>query len=108
MKKLTLILVIASLAPVLASAQSSGSFSYGTGNSFTGTTGCVLVNNRGAISGGQQCSQSSLGGTSFACSTNADCTSIFGSNSGATCDLTTNTCQLPAGGGNCIGHASAG
>jgi hypothetical protein len=108
MKRLVLILAIAALTPVLASAQSSGSFSYGTGNNFTGTTGCALVSSSGAITGGQQCSQSSLGGTSFTCSTNADCTSIFGSNSGATCNLGTNTCQLPASGGNCIGHASAG
>ena len=101
------VLAIAALAPTLASAQSSGSFSYGTGNKYTNNTGCVLMSN-GSINGGQQCSMASLGGTSFTCSTDADCTGIFGSNSGATCNLGTNTCQLPASAGNCIGSASAG
>ena len=91
-----------------AFAQSSGSFSYGTGNNFTGTTGCMLVSNSGAISGGQQCSQSSLGGTSFACTNDSQCTAIFGSNSGATCDPVALTCVLPPKAGDCIGHASAG
>src|SRR5260370_26926916 len=67
-----------------AFAQSSGSFSYGTGN--TGTTGCALVSSSGAITGGQQCSKST-GETGFTCTTAADCTTIFGSNSGATCNL---------------------
>src|SRR5712691_7663681 len=91
-----------------AFAQSSGSFSYGTGNNFTGTTGCMLVSNSGDISGGQQCSQSSLDSSSFTCSTNADCTAIFGSNSGATCNLNIATgissCALPPAAGDCIGH----
>jgi hypothetical protein len=109
MRKLVLILAVAALTPVLASAQSSGSFSYGTG---TGATGCVLMSN-GSISGGQQCSKSSLGGTSFTCSTNSDCLSIFGSNSGATCNNPTGganagTCQLPPSSGDCIGSAVAG
>jgi hypothetical protein len=109
MKKLVLILVVLALTPVLASAQSSGSFSYGTGN--TGTTACALVSTSGAITGGQQCSQST-GDTGFTCTTNADCTTIFGSNSGATCNLNsvtgTSTCALPPNAGDCIGKASAG
>jgi hypothetical protein len=32
------------------------------------------VSSRGAITGGQPCSQSSLGGASFTCSPNGDCT----------------------------------
>ena len=85
MKKLILILAGATLIPALANAQTSGSFTYGTGNAFTGTTGCVLMSN-GSISGGQQCSVSSTSGTSFACTTDTDCLSILGSNSGATCN----------------------
>jgi hypothetical protein len=55
MKKLCLILAVAVLTPVLASAQSSGSFSYATtGNNFVG---CTLSNN-GTISGGYQCQSS--------------------------------------------------
>jgi len=55
MKKLCLILAVAVLTPVLASAQSSGSFSYATtGNNFVG---CTLSNN-GTISGGNQCQSS--------------------------------------------------
>jgi hypothetical protein len=112
MKKVLLILAIAVLVPALAKGQGSGSFSYGTGNTFTGTTGCVLMGN-GAISGGQQCSVSSLGGTSFSCSNNSDCTAMFGSNSGATCNNPTGvagagTCQLPPSSGDCIGSAVAG
>ncbi len=94
-----------------AFAQSSGSFSYGTGNSFTGTTGCALVSSSGAITGGQQCSQST-GDTGFTCTTAADCTTIFESNSRATCNLNPltgiSTCALPPAAGDCIGHASAG
>lgn len=112
MKKLFLIMAAATLMPALSNAQSSGSFTYGTGNAFTGTTGCVLMSN-GSISGGQQCSVSSTGGTSFACTTDTDCLSILGSNSGATCNnptggTNTGTCQLPASGGTCIGSAKAG
>jgi hypothetical protein len=55
MKKLCLILALAALTPVLASAQSSGSFSYATtGDNFVG---CTLSNN-GTISGGYQCQSS--------------------------------------------------
>jgi hypothetical protein len=55
MKKLCLILAMAVLTPVLASAQSSGSFSYATtGDNFVG---CTLSNN-GTISGGYQCQSS--------------------------------------------------
>jgi len=55
MKKLCLMLAVAVLTPVLASAQSSGSFSYATtGNNFVG---CTLSNN-GVISGGNQCQSS--------------------------------------------------
>jgi hypothetical protein len=112
MKKLLLILTVVALTPVLASAQSSGSFSYGTGNSFTGATGCVLMSN-GSITGGQQCSVSSTGGVTNACTVDSDCLSIYGSNSGATCNnptggIGTGTCHLPASGGTCIGVAKAG
>jgi len=107
MKKLVLILAVAVSMPALVSAQSSGSFSYGTTNTKAGTTGCVLMSN-GSISGGQQCSVSSLGGTSFSCTNDSQCTAIFGSNSGATCNPVTLTCQLPPTSGNCIGSASAG
>lgn len=55
MKKLCFILAMVVLTPVLAYAQSSGSFSYSTtGNNFVG---CTLSNN-GAISGGYQCQSS--------------------------------------------------
>ncbi len=55
MKKLCLILAAVVLTPVLANAQSSGSFSYATtGNNFVG---CTLSNN-GTISGGYQCQSS--------------------------------------------------
>jgi hypothetical protein len=55
MKKLCLMLAVAVLTPVLASAQSSGSFSYATtGNNYVG---CTLSTN-GAISGGHQCQSS--------------------------------------------------
>jgi hypothetical protein len=55
MKKLCLMLAVAVLTPVLASAQSSGSFSYATtGNNFVG---CTLSNN-GTITGGNQCQSS--------------------------------------------------
>jgi len=112
MRKLCLFLAVVVLTPALANAQSSGSFTYGTGNSITGTTGCVLMSN-GSISGGQQCSVSSTAGQSFVCTTDADCLSLFGSNSGATCNnptggTNTGTCQLPASGGTCIGSAKAG
>ena len=112
MKKLFLIIAAAVLMPALADAQSSGSFTYGTGNAFTGTTGCVLMSN-GSIKGGQQCSVSSTSGTSFACTTDNDCLDILGSNSSATCNnptggTNTGTCQLPASGGTCIGSAKAG
>jgi len=53
MRKLFLILAVAVLLPALASAQSSGSFTY----SNTGSTlNCVLSEN-GAITGGQICQQ---------------------------------------------------
>jgi hypothetical protein len=112
MKNLLLILAVVVLTPALASAQSSGSFSYGTGNASTGTTGCVLMSN-GSISGGQQCSVSSSGGVTNTCTVDGDCLSIYGSNSGATCNnptggTGTGTCQLPASGGTCIGVAKAG
>src|SRR5258707_5593701 len=55
MRKLCLILAVVVLTPVLANAQSSGSFSYSTtGNNFTG---CTLSDN-GSISGGYQCQSS--------------------------------------------------
>lgn len=112
MKRILLALTCLCFAAGMARAQSSGSFSYGTGNQFTGTTGCQLLQN-GSISGGQQCSKSSLGGTSFVCTTNQDCLSIFGSNSGATCNnptggTNTGSCALPADSGTCIGSANAG
>src|SRR5215813_12023515 len=103
MRKVLLILACFCIASGTAWAQSSGSFSYGTGN--TGVTGCVLMSN-GSISGGQQCSVSTLGGTDFTCTTNTDCTNIFGSNSGATCNA--GLCQLPPSAGDCIGSAKAG
>jgi hypothetical protein len=52
MKKLVFALAVAALAPCLANAQSSGSFSYGN----TGGTHCVLNGNNGAITGGATCS----------------------------------------------------
>ena len=52
MKKLLLILAVVVCTPVLANAQSSGSFSYGN----TGGTHCVLNSQNGAITGGQICS----------------------------------------------------
>src|SRR5262245_39902412 len=103
MQKILLALAGFCIASGVARAQSRGRFSYGTGN--TGTTGSVLMSN-GSISGGQQCSVSSLGNTDFTCSTNTDCTNIFGSNSGATCNA--GLCQLPPSAGDCIGTAKAG
>lgn len=52
MKKLCLIFGVAALMPALASAQSSGSFTYGN----TGGTHCVLSSQNGAITGGATCS----------------------------------------------------
>lgn len=55
MQRLLCILGLALLLPVLACAQSSGSFSYSTtGNDFVGCT----LNTNGAISGGYQCQSS--------------------------------------------------
>jgi len=85
MKRLFLILAAAILTPVLASAQSSGSFSYGN----TGGTHCVLSGNNGAITGGATCSSgvdctalgcSPIPATSgVACTTDSDCTANNGS-----------------------------
>jgi hypothetical protein len=86
MKMLGSAFAIASLIGPAAFAQSSGSFTYGTGNAFTGTTGCALVSSSGAISGGQQCSVASTAGINLTCSVDADCLNIYGSNSGATCN----------------------
>jgi hypothetical protein len=112
MKKVLLILAVAVMVPALAKGQSSGSFSYGSFGTGPNDTACALVSSNGSITGGQQCSMSSLGGTSFACTTNSDCTAMFGSNSGATCNNPTNgtntgTCQLPPTSGDCIGSAHA-
>ncbi|OLC99609.1 MAG: hypothetical protein DMG35_06745 [Acidobacteria bacterium] len=105
MKKLLLILAVAVLTPALASAQSSGNFTYGTsGNS----TNCVLNKNNGAIGGGALCSANSLGGVTFACTTDADCTSILGSNSGATCNTTLGQCVFPTPQTNCGGNFYSG
>jgi len=53
MKRLSLILAIAVLTPVLGFAQSSGNFSYSTtGNNFVG---CTLSSSNGTISGGFDC-----------------------------------------------------
>jgi hypothetical protein len=104
---------IASLIAPAAFAQSSGSFSYGTGNASTGTTGCALVSSNGSISGGQQCSVASTAGINLTCTVDADCLNVYGSNSGATCNDPTGvvgagTCALPASTGDCIGSAKAG
>lgn len=80
MKKLLLILAVVVVTPALASAQSSGSFSYGTYS-----TACVLQSN-GTITGGETCDQK--------CVLNNDGT----------------TSCTPSGGPttNCIGSAVAG
>ena len=83
-------------------AQSSGNFTYGSYS----TTNCVLNYSNGSIGGGDYCSANSLGGVTFACTTNADCTSILGSNSGATCNA--GTCVFPTPGTNCGGNFYAG
>src|SRR5213594_2240102 len=93
-------------------AQSSGSFTYGTGNANTGLTGCALVTSSGAIKGGQQCSKFASAGN-FACTLDSDCAAILGSNSGATCNNPTGatnagTCVVPESTGDCIGSAKAG
>jgi hypothetical protein len=110
MKKLSFILAIAVLTPVLASAQSSGNFTYGTtGN----TTGCVLLSN-GALSGGVSNCSVSAGAENFVCTSNQDCLDILGSNSSATCNnpsggANTGTCQLPnTGTAPCNGMVQAG
>src|SRR5215813_10303075 len=55
MKRLLFILAIVVLTPVMAFAQSSGNFSYGTtGNNYVGCT----LSSGGAISGGFECQQS--------------------------------------------------
>ncbi len=89
-----------------AFGQSSGNFTYGTsGNS----TNCVLNKANGAIGGGGAlCSANSLGGVTFSCTTDADCTSILGSNSGATCNTTLGTCVFPTPQTNCGGNFYAG
>jgi hypothetical protein len=142
MKKLAMTVSLSLFVACSAWAQSSGSFAYGTGNSFTGDTACTLLSN-GKLHGGQQCIVSSLGtgadtttpcpaapatcaglvggnstcdlatgfcteSTLFSCTTNSDCTAIYGSNSGATC--VSGSCQLPTspnGANDCIGNAQA-
>ncbi len=105
MKKLCLILAVVALTPVLANAQSSGNLTYGTSGN---TTNCVLNQKSGAISGGALCSANSLGGVTFTCATDADCTSILGSNSGATCNLALGQCVFPTPQTNCGGNFYAG
>src|SRR5215472_9385259 len=80
MKRLLFILAIVVLTPVLAFAQSSGNFSYGTtGNNYVGCT----LSSGGAISGGFECQQS--------CTLNPDGTS---------------SCTTASG--QCMGNAVAG
>jgi hypothetical protein len=105
MKKLLLILAVVVLAPALASAQSSGNFTYGTSGY---STNCVLNKNNGAVGGGALCSANSLGGVTFACTADADCTSILGSNSGATCNTALGQCVFPTPATNCGGNFYAG
>src|SRR5215813_9846507 len=80
MKRLLFILAIVVLTPVMAFAQSSGNFSYGTtGNNYVGCT----LSSGGAISGGFECQQS--------CTLNPDGTS---------------SCTTASG--QCMGNAVAG
>jgi len=70
MKKLILIFAVAVLTPALASAQSSGNFTYGSNSA---TMRCVLNNNNtGSITGGQTCSL----GAGPSCTTDADCANL--------------------------------
>lgn len=113
MKKLCLLLAVAAVIPALASAQSSGNFTYGTtGN----TTGCVLKHN-GGLSGGTSNCGISVGASTFACTGNQDCLNILGSNSGASCsgaggacllntDCASGVCVLGTAGGTCAGNCT--
>lgn len=104
MKKSCLILALLVLTPVLAYAQSSGNFTYGT--NATGNTACVL-DSHGKISGGASSCSVSGGASTFTCNTDSDCTSILGSNSGASC--VGGFCTLPnSGTDGCMGNVTAG
>jgi len=106
MKRIFGFLTVAAFAGMLfaanAFAQSSGNFTYGT----TGNTmGCVLLKN-GSLSGGTSNCAISTGASTFMCTTDADCTAILGSNSGATC--VNGFCHEPnPGTGGCIGSLQA-
>jgi hypothetical protein len=104
MKKIYITLAISMLFAVSAMAQSSGNFSYGTSG---GSLNCTMDNN-GVISGGALCSTNSTGGVTVSCLSDADCLGYYGSNSGATCNLGTDTCVLPAANTNCGGNFYAG
>ena len=70
------VLAIAALAPALASAQSSGNFTYGSNSK---SQHCVLNNNNtGSITGGQPCTL----GAGPSCTVDADCTALL---AGAVC-----------------------
>ena len=80
--------------------QGAGSFSYGTGNSITGTTACMM-NKSGVITGGQECRRSSLGLTEFSPLTAcpvlpATCATATG-NPAAVCDPNTAACGVGIG-----------
>ena len=105
MRKFCLLLFVAALVPTLARSQSSGNFTYGTSGN---ATNCQLSSKTGAISSGAECSTNSLGGVTFACTTDADCTSILGSNSGAACNTALGQCIFPTPQTNCGGNFYAG
>jgi len=98
MKKLLLILAVVVCTPALASAQASGSFTYGTGGANgvngNGVVGCVL-DNHGTITGGgnNTCVVSSTGvcpvDTGPACTTNAQCAAVppFNTCVSGTCEV---------------------
>jgi hypothetical protein len=101
---LTLALLVAISATGTALAQSSGNFTYGT--NATSNTACVM-DSKGVISGGVSSCSVSAGSSNFACTNDSDCTSILGSNSGATC--VGGFCTLPnTGTAGCIGSVNAG
>ena len=81
MKRLCLILAVVVLTPVLAYAQSSGNFTYGTQTS--NHNGTCSLSDKGVIQGGEQCVSS--------CTIDA---------------LGTSTCTTQSG--TCMGHAVAG
>jgi hypothetical protein len=104
MKKICATFGLCLLLAASAMAQSSGNLSYGSsGNSIN----CTMDNN-GTITGGALCSTNSTGGVTVACASNADCLNYYGSNSGATCDVGSGTCVLPAPQTNCGGNFYAG